>query len=373
MYIAGNIFECAHLPRNDDYYDLYVCGSREFDIAFYGWLSLLLAVVLLTLWIKYFDVFGLLKRSNNSNDTVADTKPLSFSYDFYQNKVWDKLSAMVQNYSFFVSYLSELKDTSDSEEIERLRDFSDNIRTVCKHVMLLAIMGIILTMPILVLKLLDNDDGNENYITHTNTYSWLYTLAYLSGNLPVVLLMAAWTIMALFLVWILYHVESTYIANHMKYVNQSSSRRRESQDICSTLTDNPLIDRDSRMRTSTVNSHIKGVGIFEGKGWKMLGPMFINIVFLVIINVLYIRRLSDGANATSLLFIQLFFALFKVVYNNFVVPYLCKPITDIKRSIWVRTRIYVFNSIWVPALVTIRSSDACLKVSEQKTDTTVTE
>lgn len=45
----------------------------------------------------------------------------------------------------------------------------------------------------------------------------------------------------------------------------------------------------------------------------------------------------------------------------FFVPWLCRPIKDLKRAIWIRIRIHVFNSIWIPVLATLRSSPSCFE------------
>ena len=86
------------------------------------------------------------------------------------------------------------------------------------------------------------------------------------------------------------------------------------------------------------------------------------MVIVFTINTVYIRRLTSGTDATRLLVIQILFAGFKVMYSVMVVPLLCKPITDMKKAIWMRLRIYMFNSIWVPVLAALRTSPACFEV-----------
>ena len=225
---AGNRFQCGDLPANDESYELYRCGSQDYNTALYAWLVVLL-LVLVTIrvlrWLSSRRRADTVSGSTTDTDTEADTQPFSsFSYDFYQPSVWKKLTAMLRHHDLYVSYLSHLPlstdPTAQQEELLHIRDFCHQVRSVAVQLMLLAGAAVILTLPLLVLKFRDAGqvDGSR-YMTHTHTYAWLYSLAYLSGDLPAALLMAGWTVMVLLLIWVLYALEAKFLSQQVQLVD----------------------------------------------------------------------------------------------------------------------------------------------------------
>jgi flagellar basal body-associated protein FliL len=355
--LSGNLFECGNLPQNDVTYDFYTCGSRAFDIALYVWVAVIFLVATVV------SVFIFLKKrmsssvpetnSSDSSSVQSDVASLTFAYDFDQRGVWKKFVTLMWHRKLYTDFISQLSLTVSNEELYRLRQFTENITSIKKYVSVLATAAVAVTLPILVVKFADSNETEEKYLTHTHTYAWFYSLAYISGNLPVYLLMCGWTCMVIVLIAVLYLIEAKYITDQLEFTEAP---------VSSTEASRPIDHKHRLSRASSMHAHIEAVPVLDSQGWKMAGPLLLNVCVVLLFNILYIRRLSDGTDATMLLAIQIIFAFFKVIYSTWVVPVICKPITDIKKSIWLRVRIYLFNSIWIPVAAVLRTSPACFEV-----------
>ena len=169
--LRGNLFSCNTIPDSDEYSRDYVCGSQNLNDS-------LLVVVSVVGIIVCFAAMLVCSRRLTS----------------VQNEGQACLKSMYAQLWTYLSYVQNLDpigwDSKYSPALRKIALLSNSFVEVMQYaVQLLAVV----LVGSLVLYLVKALDSSEAYATHSHTYAWFWTLAYMRGVVPATLLLMLWT------------------------------------------------------------------------------------------------------------------------------------------------------------------------------------
>lgn len=325
--LRGNIFTCDTLPQNDADVDLYSCGSEELDLALYLWVSMCSILVVVGSGLALYVLYAADAWSKRPTES---TPP----FDFKEKSVLKRISTLAGNHNFYATYLSTLENANGA--LLRIFSFDQEMYAVSRYLYCLVVLCFVMTCPLIVLKYVDSGSDEDGVATHTHTYSWLLSLAYLTGEKTAAMVVIVWLIVVIACSIMLFRLQ------------QQTCRKEE---IMSTRS---LSESLSHPGESTLGA--------EGKHSKVVGLLLLNLLIVGAVNFIYINLLSGNTLTPSMVkVLQLSLALFKMMYSIFCVPMLCISVKDYRKSIWIRSRIYVVNSICIPVLIAMRTSPNCFQ------------
>jgi hypothetical protein len=201
----------------------------------------------------------------------------------------------------------------------------------------LTALCLLLTLPVYVLKQSDvesTSQGDETkYVTHTHMYNWLWTMAFVSGTTPAIILLVACFVCVSSLNVVIKHL---------------GGNEKPSPPVLP-LSLEPVTDQG---HTCTVR--ITAV-------WTIF---LVNIAVFGAVNGLYIwSTLLDLASDVRL-WIQLSFALFSSLWSAALRRGLPYQIKESKDGVWLFICLNVMNSVLIPCVVTALSTPSCYQVSQ---------
>jgi hypothetical protein len=177
--LSGNLFGCNNLPKNDANSESLSCGSEQYDqsmITMGGLFGMILCLVA----IHHFSclLFSWLRSPGDDRRFLLAKKCvgpglfLDYLHQSYSRES-HRLPHLFQSIVSFGSLLTHL------------------MGSVC----VLTALCLLLSLPVYVLKQLDaestSEGGETQYVTHTHMYNWLWTMAFVSGTTPAIILMVA--------------------------------------------------------------------------------------------------------------------------------------------------------------------------------------
>jgi hypothetical protein len=181
--LSGNLFGCDNLPKNDANSDSLSCGSEEYDqsmISMGGVLGMILCLVA---------VYHLLCLSFSSSFKTKDDQRLML----VKRRGETGLLLDYLRYSQSDHLHKSLSDPSHSHSLTV--SFGSLLVNLMRSVCVLTALCLLLTLPVYVLKQLDVESASEGaetqYVTHTHQYNWLWTMAFVSGTTPAIILLVA--------------------------------------------------------------------------------------------------------------------------------------------------------------------------------------
>ena len=193
---------------------------------------------------------------------------------------------------------------------------------------------LVISAPIYIIRETD-DDGDDALSTHSTTYSWFWTFAYLRGVVPSCLIMISWasTVAVCF--------------------------------YCIILT--PLIEQTPAISMLS-KSESKEVPKSGTPGIVMAyclisGVLLLNAAVTISVNTLYIYSTQQPLSALTRFVMQLGLAVFRLVYSYIALPILSRTIIDPVANIGFRLRLLIVNNLVIPCLVTAFASPSCFQVS----------
>ena len=318
--LEGNIFSCGEsIPENDDYYNDFICGSQTLDGALYGMTFLCACCFIIVL------VYNVFKREVFSNSSCSKVH----------------FRAMRQRY--FYEYLKRMEEffASHYSNLSSIILFGRKLHALWVFIFRIASVIFILGVPIYILKRSEETSGDYTYSTHTKTYRWFWTFAYISGQLPAVLILVAWMVVIslffFYFVWI--------FPLKKKYNNEKS--------LVHSIREKLEVSEDEMDKQAPPLS-------FATK-MKLVASIVFNVATIVVINAVYIYSSDQDLDANSHLAIQFGFAVFNVMYGLIVLPVYASPIEDERGNINFRLWLLKFNNLFVPCLVTFLSSSSCMQ------------
>jgi Leucine-rich repeat (LRR) protein len=337
--LSGNLFSCDSLPKNDKNSESVSCGSEQYDqsMALMGGVFGMVCLVALSSL-----VCRLLLSSFKSHDdkTKGDTQSLWFTLVKYVD-----YGTLLR----YVSYAQAAPIDSDPrhmrEEIDppspsppppppphplqSIFSFGSLLSRLMWSVCVLVALCFLLSLPVYVLKQLDivsasEGGGETQYVTHTHMYSWLWTMAFVSGSTPAIILLL-----------------TNFLC--LSYFNLVMNR----------LGGNEVPSRLVSPSAASPLSMSKAV-------WTIL---FLNIAVVGTVNGLYIWSTLLDLESDDRVWIQISFALFSFLWSAALPRGLSSEIKDSRHGVWLFLCLNAMNSVLIPCAVTALSTPTCYQVS----------
>jgi hypothetical protein len=221
-------------------------------------------------------------------------------------------------------------------------------------VCVLAALSVVLSLPTYILKELDvesaHEEGSEaKYVTHTYLYNWLWTMAYLSGNIPAAILLSLTLVCLLFFILIINRL------GHGK--NEPLNREISSPPLVSSLSlsSAPSIHSDpTHLPEPTIHPRYVIATV-----WMVF---LLNIVVVGTMNGLYIASTLQNISSDVRIWIQFSFGLFSALWSMIALQGLPSGIKESKYGLWLFVCVTVVNSVIIPSFATALSSPSCYQV-----------
>lgn len=311
--LRGNMFSCNSIPDNDAYSSDYVCGSLHLNYSFISFASavgICVAMLTVMLILNCDDTFGA-KGGSKWQYLVALLWPCENSIHNVDLSVYNEV------YSHFL------------HKIAMLNGIFGKVMRLAVHLLVVVMAG---SMPLYVLKALDT--GGQ-YSTHSHTYSWFWTLAFMRGEVPAVLLIILWA--------------SAVVACFFR-----------------------ILVFEARRGSSTENTegchNYTGVGVrcsdtsYRNRSIYIIVAFVLNAGIAVTVNALYIYSTQQALSASIHFSLQLSLSIFRILYTVFALPLLSKSISSTIMNVRFRFFLLTINNLLIPCVVTALTSDACIQV-----------
>jgi len=172
--LHGNLFACNSIPQNDEYSYDYVCGSRNLNDSLFVFVSacgVTVVLVMLACW-----------------GHLASGKKL------YQHRL---VAALYSRCVLLWSYVRYLKhwdthhvnhNNTYAPVMRKIALLSETFVGVMQNAVQLFVVVLMGSLALYLVKVLDSDA----YATHSETYAWFWTLAYMRGVVPACMLLMLW-------------------------------------------------------------------------------------------------------------------------------------------------------------------------------------
>jgi hypothetical protein len=322
--LSGNLFGCANFPKNDENSDYVSCGSREYDqtmVLMGGVLGAIVCLFALSYFVnELLSYFG--SRTPDKDNATHNDQQMTPSI-FIRYLRYHTLS-------FHFPEISK-EEINQTSPFQSTISFGSLLSCLMNSLCLLTILCLLLSIPIYVLKQLSAESEEDpQYITHTHMYNWLWTMAFLSGNTPAIILLAMCFVSLFYF---------TYLVNRLGDATDLDEKPRS-------------------LATSLVRedqSHFLNLTV-----WIIF---ILNIGVVGTVNGLYLwSTLLDLASDVRT-WIQFSFGLFIFFWSFVLRRGLPSKIKESKSGVWLFTCLHVMNSVIIPCIVTSLSSPSCYQVT----------
>ena len=325
--LKGNLFSCDTIPANDEYADDYVCGSDSLNESLYLFGSTLMIGCCVMLVVAVLTVVSSRFGSMLTSSWVSE------------NISWLRI---------YLTYVDQMKQQGvDNSNLLKIIALSDKFRKTVWLFIQLAIVMFVTVAPIYIIKCIDDDN---TYSTHTNTYGWFWTLAYMRGVVPSGLIMMSWVVL---ITVCFYHMIVAHPTESNSSGHPSSSPKSVNCQKCFPE-DHAITVVDKKLNTTFANT-------FKRQSMIMLS-LVVNVAVTIVVNTLYIYSTTQPFPVYIHVGIQFSLAVFRLVYSYCVFPILSRPIIDPIANIWFRLRLLTMDNLIIPCLVTAFASPACFQV-----------
>jgi hypothetical protein len=318
--LSGNLFGCDNLPKNDQNSESLSCGSEQYDqaaILMAGVLGLIACVIVLYQLLCLFFAFGS-QDETNYGMFVLDSKPLS---KFFRHARYYKSHPFPSNLRSQPK--GEIKPPSPAYPLSAI-SFGILLSRLIWSACFVTLLSFLLSLPIYVLKELDVESTTEKYITHTHMYNWVWTLAYVSGTIPAIILLLTGFICLSYFIFVM--------------------NRLGGNDDISTWP-NPEIVRHDFLSLIV---------------WAIF---LLNIAVVGTVNGLYIWSTLLDIASDIRIWIQVLFALFSFLWIVLLRRGLPSHIRESRYGVWLLICLNVMNTVVIPCIVTALSTPTCYQVS----------
>jgi hypothetical protein len=310
--LRGNMFSCNSIPANDNFSDDYICGSDDLNVSLFVFVAILGASSLLIV----VAIFTRLSTGKHISLQVLQSK---------SDEIWTWMT--------FVRTLSANDGKSTSYTVRKVALLRNTFVGIMKNSLKLLIVILICSIPLYAVKVMDSSDA---YATHSHTYAWFWTAAYMRGVVPACLLLVVWcgAISACF----------HRVVIHPRRSRDTSVEPEESEDVDAT-------QHESNRREDFWDRIVP------------VGAAFIaNACITISVNALYIYSTQQALRASKHFAIQLSLSIFRLLYVAVAFPLLSKPIKSPIENVRFRFILLTINNLLIPCIVTALTSDACFQV-----------
>jgi hypothetical protein len=303
--LSGNLFGCRHLPKNDKNSESISCGSEQYNQSMTllgGVLGLILcSVAMYHLLCQLSSSF----KSHNGKHKVTFLRYLRY----YQSTLF---------YS----------DTLSPHPLKSIVLFGSLLSHLISLACVLTALCCLLSLPVYVLKQLDvetNDGGDTQYATHTHMYNWLWTMAFVSGTTPAIILL-----MTSFVCLLYFNVVINRLGGN--------------------------IELSLSLSSSQSSSAVPSVSLTV---WILF---FLNLIVVGTVNGLYIWSTLLHLMSEIRVWIQLSFALFSFLWTGVLCHRLSFQIKESRYGVWLFICLNAINHVMIPCIVTALSTPSCYQV-----------
>lgn len=183
-------------------------------------------------------------------------------------------------------------------------------------------------------------------------YRWLWTITFISGFVPSVLLMFVVLTCSMCFCFLLKVWKQDFV--------QESERLKIAMDSPSLSEDTLPVNKDSDV-VSTIGNKESEIIVSKSAVWLIL---FVNISVVGMVNGLYLwSTLLNLSNKIRFL-IQFSFGLFTFLWRTFILRGgLPTRLKESKYGVWLFTCISIVNTVIIPCVLTALSDPSCYQVS----------
>lgn len=343
--LRENLFACGTIPEEDEYSEEYSCGSEELDVS----LCVFVSIVGLVLVLVYALHVAGSRGSLSGHGTGL------------------RLYELLQKQRLYLSYLEDCNQdagSSGSVVLNKLRDFSRELRLASRLFAVLLCLHLVTCLPLYALKISEYGLEQTSHTTHSFQYRWLFTAAYMRGEVSVLLLLLMWLSvmgglcvlmipggpMRRWLSWTPPSSSSTASVSAHSIRGGSGEAEKERVDVkIASATETDHSDGDAG--ASSLNLRCKHLLIFTANA-SVVGCMY----------GVYIHFTSQSLPPTTIVGLQIGMALFNLTWNMVIVPVLARPMQAAEKVVWTELGLLIFNNILLPCIVTALTSPACFQV-----------
>jgi Leucine-rich repeat (LRR) protein len=334
--LSGNLFGCANLLKNDENSDSVTCGSEEYDQTL-QLMGGLLGSIMFLLMVSYFLrlLFSSLDDKRGHATTDIPRKWVKMFPDFMGYlSYYHSLPSSLPHSNQRINHPSPFTYLPSTISFGHL--LSGLMRSVC----VLTLLSILFSLPIYVLKQLDVDtekEGNPQYVTHSHMYNWLWTMAFLSGTIPAIILLVTCFVCLSFF---------TFVINRLGGAADLDTLPSPFSDSTASKT----------VGTNVHESHSPRLTVW--------GFFILNIGIVGTANGLYLWSTLLYLASDVRIWIQFSFGLFSFLWSVVLRHGLPSKIKESRSGIWLFTRLNVMNSVVIPCMATALSSPSCYQVTQ---------
>ena len=242
-----------------------------------------------------------------------------------------QLKFFIKNQAVYFKFLIDVNGSESDSSIAKIRKFGVDMINIAKFAVVFLVSILFFTAPIYFLKYFGIGES------HAYQYRWLFNLVYMKGELIAVLMLVAWI-----------GVIGTVFFLYYKCVINRAKDQQSDKAAISTKQANV-----ARSDNAPYNYKI----ILQ---YFVLGSL--NLFIVVMVNGAYVYSSYQNLAPTTTLGIQLGLAIFKMMYNLMFVPILTMKISDVTTNIAVRSRLNIFNNLFIPCVATAFTSPTCYQV-----------
>jgi hypothetical protein len=331
--LSGNVFSClSQKVSNDPGFSSYICGSQDLNGSFYAWVAvtgLIVAVLVVA--------------------TICTRRWYSSIVDF----VVQVTSAHDELPPDVAAYLSCLRQN--------------------------AVVGVwscgfcvVIVLPVLLgLKL-----GSPSYASRSYQYTWTASAAYLSGEVPGVVLLFLWLALALLVAHKRYSsnwLETSHsIASSHRHVADVEDRGERAEDEKATQEDHPAeLEEVSESDKGNITEMATSMRKSYRSHVLLLLAVLINVTVMLALNAWYVKQFkSSHTSVSEKEGNQFLVAFIKFVWNagikcfltSSVLPFFTltrSPLGSRSSCVVILAAITYFNNILAPCLVVLTTDSDC--------------
>ena len=318
--LVDNRFDCRDIPSSDINAHDYSCESVDLDKSLYSMAGIVCFIV------SIFVSVTLYRRSfMNQAESVSvgiETEPW----------VHQRYLSLLVNANLYFSCMDNLVTLTSGHVLLKISNFSEELFAIMKGCFVLLCVSLVMNVPLYSLKLLDDGVEDGKYSTYTHMYSWRFSAAYTSGEIPAVLLLITWCIFMTCFVFFIWKFSK-------KYGDLFFERFSSANTACQA--NEVLLMTGVILCNGTINACVNGVYIFSSTQNTSRGVTFL---------------------------IQVTMAVWNIFASLVIVPTLSKPIVDFEKCIKTRLFMFISNSMIIPCLVAMRVSPSCFESIFRKPD-----
>jgi hypothetical protein len=312
--LESNIFKCGSIPDNDEYFQFYSCESQGLDWALY-----LMASALVVSCCVLCCAYCLTREgcSQMSNSMITRLREVAGKY---------------RNHLYYFRNPTKLSQLDNNVDKTRVATFVQSLSGTTQAIVCLAGLLLASSLPIYILKISEYFDNHQfEYSTYADTYRWFWTYAYISGEVPAVLILIGWVV-----------VISVYYGYGIIFLPSYDST------LC----------EQKRNRSATmveIESKYHMNWLVEG------GYLLLNVAAHLGLNGTYIYLAHQDYSSVTQLAIQMAMAVIKLLYTLVCIPLLASHIPVSNPNIWFRLILLIINNLIIPCLAVAFESPTCFQ------------